>query len=107
MDSKSNRFTHVSAVTNHFLKEENTNGSSAFKFLPNIGKYIVGCFEKKLSQDLLDKWRFPTEYKNRQQDDIFRGDGSRGGPERRELTFTERDSYTTALGASSARLNKL
>lgn len=81
--------------------------TSAFKFLPNIGRYIVGCFEKKLPQDLLDKWKFPTEYKNRLQGDIFRGDGSRGGPERRELTLPEQDNYTTALRATSPRQSKI
>ncbi|EYE94322.1 NAD(P)/FAD-dependent oxidoreductase [Aspergillus ruber CBS 135680] len=85
-----------------------TGGSGhAFKFLPNIGKYIVGCFDKSLPQDLLEKWKFPTEYKNQSQDDTFKGDGSRGGPERRELTFQERDSFSTALKATSSRQSKI
>ncbi|KAF7590980.1 hypothetical protein BBP40_002174 [Aspergillus hancockii] len=85
-----------------------TGGSGhAFKFLPVIGKYIVGCFEKKLPQDLLEKWKFPTEYKDRFQGDVFTGDGSRGGPERRELTPKETDTYHTALAAASTRKSKL
>ena len=84
-----------------------TDDYSAFKFLPNIGKYIVGCFDKSLPQDLLEKWKFPTEYKNQSQDDTFKGDGSRGGPGRRELTFQERDSFSTALKATSSRQSKI
>lgn len=80
---------------------------SAFKFLPVIGKYVVGCFEKNLSQDLLQKWKFPTEYKERFQGDVFKGDGSRGGPERRELTPQERERFAGALTAASTRQSKI
>ncbi|KJK63999.1 FAD dependent oxidoreductase [Aspergillus parasiticus SU-1] len=85
-----------------------TGGSGhAFKFLPVIGKYVVGCFEKNLSQDLLQKWKFPTEYKERFQGDVFKGDGSRGGPERRELTPQERERFAGALTAASTRQSKI
>ncbi|PLB53555.1 putative fructosyl amino acid oxidase [Aspergillus steynii IBT 23096] len=73
-----------------------TGGSGhAFKFLPNIGKYAVGCFERKLSADLLDKFKFPLDFRGRQ--DAFKGDGSRGGPERRELLSHEQTSFGSAL----------
>lgn len=80
---------------------------SAFKFLPNIGKYIVGCFERTLSADLLDKFKFPSEFKDRQ--DAFKGDGSRGGPERRELQAHEQSSYASALKTATpiAKQSKL
>jgi len=41
-----------------------------------------------LPQDLAAKWRFRTEYKD--QKGVFEGDGSRGGPARRELVAEER-----------------
>lgn len=74
--------------------------SSAFKFLPVIGKYIVGSFERKLPQNLLNKWKFPTQFRERFQGEVFGGDGSRGGPERRELTSKERITFDSALAAS-------
>ncbi|KAA8642964.1 hypothetical protein EYZ11_007251 [Aspergillus tanneri] len=85
-----------------------TGGSGhAFKFLPVMGKYIVGCFERSLTADLLDKWRFPSEFRGRR--DAFQGDGSRGGPERRELTAREKESFNAALKAASplAKQSKL
>jgi sarcosine oxidase/L-pipecolate oxidase len=69
--------------------------------LPVIGKYAVGCLERKLSDRLLNKWRFPTQFRERFGSDIFTGDGSRGGPERRELTGNERTTFDAALRASS------
>ncbi|KAF2123430.1 fructosyl amine: oxygen oxidoreductase [Dothidotthia symphoricarpi CBS 119687] len=66
-----------------------TAGSGhAFKFLPVLGKYIVQGFENSLPRDLAQKWRFRTEYKNKE--DTFHGDGSRGGPARREFTTLEK-----------------
>lgn len=79
---------------------------SAFKFLPVIGKYIVGSLERSLPQDLLDKWRFPTQFREGFHSDAFAGDGSRGGPERRELTPGEQSSFDSAL-ITSARLSKI
>lgn len=80
--------------------------NSAFKFLPVIGKYIVGSLQRKLSNKLLSKWSFPTKYRERFQNEIFLGDGSRGGPERRELTMSERSTFDAALTAS-ARQSKI
>ncbi|KAJ6104803.1 hypothetical protein N7523_011123 [Penicillium sp. IBT 18751x] len=64
----------------------------AFKFLPVLGKYAVGCLERSLSDKLLSKDRF--------QSNIFTGDGSRGGPERHEMTGDEKRSFDAALTAS-------
>jgi len=66
-----------------------------------IGKYIVGCLQRKLPTDLLNKWKFPTQYRERFQGEVFGGDGSRGGPERREMTSSERATFNAALTASS------
>ncbi|KAF9869891.1 sarcosine oxidase [Colletotrichum karsti] len=60
----------------------------AFKFLPVLGEYMSMALKKSLPRNLADKWRFRTEYENRT--DVFLGDGSRGGPARRELTGPER-----------------
>ncbi|KAJ5206540.1 hypothetical protein N7472_002988 [Penicillium cf. griseofulvum] len=85
-----------------------TGGSGhAFKFLPVIGKHIVGSFQRKLSRGLLDKWKFPTQFRERFQGEVFTGDGSRGGPERRELTAQELDTFDTALKAASSRPSKI
>ncbi|RDW67592.1 FAD dependent oxidoreductase-5 [Coleophoma cylindrospora] len=55
-----------------------------FKFMPVLGKYIADCFENKASQEMREKWRFrPVESVD------MRGDGSRGGPDRRPLTAVE------------------
>lgn len=66
-----------------------------------IGKYIVGSFEQKLPQTLLEKWKFPTQFRDRFKGEVFGGDGSRGGPERRELTSNERSTFDSALTAST------
>ena len=71
-----------------------------------IGKYIVGSFERKLSHNLLGKWKFPTQFREGFQGDVFGGDGSRGGPERREMTFDETRTFDAALTAS-ARQSKI
>ncbi|KAF7591892.1 hypothetical protein BBP40_000939 [Aspergillus hancockii] len=60
----------------------------AFKFLPVLGEYMFLAVTKRLPQHLAHKWRFRTEYQN--QKDTFLGDGSRGGPARRELHTQER-----------------
>ncbi|KAJ5179007.1 hypothetical protein N7492_002217 [Penicillium capsulatum] len=84
-----------------------TGGSGhAFKFLPVIGKYIVGSLERNLPRDLLDKWRFPTQFRDGFQDHAFAGDGSRGGPERREMTTNEHNTFQSALRLS-ARISKI
>lgn len=61
---------------------------SAFKFLPVLGKYTTLALHKGLEPALAKKWRFRTEYKD--TPNAFPGDGSRGGPERRELRLDER-----------------
>ncbi|KAF3011192.1 hypothetical protein E8E13_011592 [Curvularia kusanoi] len=66
-----------------------TGGSGhAFKFLPVLGKYTAKAFTRSLPTDLAEKWRFRKEYVS--QGDVFAGDGSRGGPERREFTTEEK-----------------
>jgi sarcosine oxidase/L-pipecolate oxidase len=61
---------------------------SAFKFLPVLGECMTGAINKTLPSHLAEKWRFHKEYENRK--DTFLGDGSRGGPARRELNSTEK-----------------
>ncbi|TPX12692.1 uncharacterized protein E0L32_000869 [Thyridium curvatum] len=60
----------------------------AFKFLPVLGKYTTLALHKDLEPALAQKWRFRTEYKDVAS--AFPGDGSRGGPERRQLLAEER-----------------
>ncbi|GJN85763.1 hypothetical protein PLIIFM63780_009337 [Purpureocillium lilacinum] len=61
----------------------------AFKFAPVLGKYMSLAIKKELPPNLAKKWRFRTEYADKGMD-VFLGDGSRGGPERRELGQEER-----------------
>ncbi|KAJ5340441.1 hypothetical protein N7541_009565 [Penicillium brevicompactum] len=70
-------------------------------------KYIVGSWQRKLSGELLSKWKFPTQFRERFQGEVFTGDGSRGGPERRELTAHEIDTFGAALRAASSRHSKI
>ncbi|KAK5045934.1 hypothetical protein LTR84_008720 [Exophiala bonariae] len=58
-----------------------------FKFLPVLGKYTTLALHKSLEPALARKWRFRTEYKD--MVNAFPGDGSRGGPERRQLRAHE------------------
>lgn len=60
---------------------------SAFKFLPLLGRYVVDSMHRSLPAHLADKWKF----RGRQQSasDTWEGDGSRGGPARRELSPVE------------------
>lgn len=60
---------------------------SGFKFLPVIGKYVADAVERSLPTELQNKWRFRQEYRGKH---AFKLDGSRGGPERRELTQEEK-----------------
>ncbi|RDW57957.1 uncharacterized protein DSM5745_11337 [Aspergillus mulundensis] len=60
----------------------------AFKFLPVLGDYLGRAWNRTLPPRLADKWRFHKEYEHRA--DAFLGDGSRGGPQRRELDTQER-----------------
>ncbi|KAL4893024.1 FAD dependent oxidoreductase [Aspergillus ambiguus] len=60
----------------------------AFKFLPVLGEYMSQAIKKTLPSHLANKWRFRKDYAN--QTDTFLGDGSRGGPARRELQAHER-----------------
>jgi sarcosine oxidase/L-pipecolate oxidase len=79
-----------------------------------IGKYIASAFQRTLSPELTQKWRFHTEYRNQPREKLFTGsnsrnggDGSRGGPNRREFTDEERDqllSLTDALATRGARI---
>lgn len=62
--------------------------NSAFKFLPVLGEYTVKAMQRSLPTELGRKWRFRHEYRNAR--DLFKGDGSRGGPARREFTAQER-----------------
>lgn len=62
--------------------------TSAFKFLPILGERMSEAIHRQLPANLASKWRFRTEYKDRT--DVFLGDGSRGGPARRELSSVER-----------------
>ncbi|OJJ07003.1 hypothetical protein ASPVEDRAFT_201469 [Aspergillus versicolor CBS 583.65] len=59
-----------------------------FKFLPVLGKYLGLAWNNQLTPHLKNKWRFRTEYEHRE--DAFWGDGSRGGPQRRELDSREK-----------------
>lgn len=61
--------------------------SSAFKFLPVLGKYVADCFEDKASNEIRHQWRLRES-----EDDgstMKPGDGSRGGPPLRVLTRLE------------------
>ncbi|KAF5520441.1 L-pipecolate oxidase [Colletotrichum aenigma] len=60
----------------------------AFKFFPVLGEYMSLGLKRTLPANLSSKWRFRMEYKDRP--DAFEGDGSRGGPARRELSLEER-----------------
>ncbi|KAL4789807.1 FAD dependent oxidoreductase [Aspergillus venezuelensis] len=60
----------------------------AFKFLPVLGPYLTQAWSGTLPQNLANKWRFRTEYADRE--DAFWGDGSRGGPQRREFDREEK-----------------
>ncbi|KAL4900073.1 hypothetical protein BDW74DRAFT_188651 [Aspergillus multicolor] len=86
----------------------------AFKFLPVIGKYIASAFTGTLSPELSAKWKFHTEYRDQPRETLFTGsnsrnggDGSRGGPDRREFSAAERDTLlglTEALARRGARI---
>ncbi|KAH8884068.1 FAD dependent oxidoreductase [Thozetella sp. PMI_491] len=66
-----------------------TGGSGhAFKFLPVLGKYAVEALSRNLPEKLVQRWRFRREY--RDANNLFDGDGSRGGPSRREFTAKEK-----------------
>ncbi|KAI9370013.1 FAD dependent oxidoreductase [Aspergillus egyptiacus] len=86
----------------------------AYKFLPVIGKYIAGAFQRKLSPELTEKWKFHTEYRAQRREDIFTGDasrkggdGSRGGPGRREFTAEERDTLLSMTDALATRQSRM
>ncbi|KAF7517990.1 hypothetical protein G7054_g13613 [Neopestalotiopsis clavispora] len=59
----------------------------AFKFMPVLPKYMGQAIQKTLPDRLSAKWRFRKEFQGKT--DAFLGDGSRGGPLRRELTRHE------------------
>ncbi|KAJ5273373.1 hypothetical protein N7478_008498 [Penicillium angulare] len=60
----------------------------AFKFLPILGHYMSLALKGRLPDKLAQKWRFRKDYEN--EGDTFKGDGSRGGPPRRELESQEK-----------------
>ncbi|KAF9739304.1 hypothetical protein PMIN03_001725 [Paraphaeosphaeria minitans] len=60
----------------------------AFKFLPVLGECMAQDLKKQLPEHLAEKWRFRTEYKDDRG--VFLGDGSTGGPVRRELDSQEK-----------------
>lgn len=61
---------------------------SAFKFLPILGHYMTLAIKKQLPPSLAQRWRLRKEYES--QKNSYKGDGSRGGPIRRELEPQER-----------------
>ncbi|KAK2068905.1 hypothetical protein P8C59_003520 [Phyllachora maydis] len=66
-----------------------TGGSGhGYKMIPIIGKYIVQAMQGTLSEQLRSRWRLDT--KRMAGDALFSGDGSRGGPPRREFTPLEK-----------------
>ncbi|UNI18749.1 hypothetical protein JDV02_005005 [Purpureocillium takamizusanense] len=67
----------------------------AFKFTPVLGKYMSLGIKKQLPPNLAQKWRFHTEYADKGMS-VFLGDGSRDGPERRELRQDERAGLDNA-----------
>jgi sarcosine oxidase/L-pipecolate oxidase len=55
-----------------------TGGSGhGFKFLPVIGDSIVECIEGRTPEDFRGRWEWPEE---RVPEEMWKGDGSRGGP---------------------------
>lgn len=51
-------------------------------------KYVGDAFKQQLPDHLAKKWRFRKEYQFDKE--AFLGDGSRGGPERREFDIMEK-----------------
>ncbi|KAL2870921.1 NAD(P)/FAD-dependent oxidoreductase [Aspergillus lucknowensis] len=105
-------FDYHPDYTNLFIATGGTG--HAFKFLPVIGKYIAGAFQRKLSPELTQKWKFRTEYRDRPREELFTGDrsrkggdGSRGGPGRREFTPEERDTLLSLTNALAERQSRL
>lgn len=62
--------------------------SSAFKFLPVLGKYVANCFENLADEELREKWRVRPSSAEVLR--VLGGDGSRGGPPRKELDRNEK-----------------
>ncbi|KAJ4350127.1 uncharacterized protein N0V89_008748 [Didymosphaeria variabile] len=55
-----------------------TGGSGhGFKFLPVIGDSILECVEGRTPEEFKERWRWPEE---RVPEELWAGDGSRGGP---------------------------
>lgn len=79
-DSKYNLGLTPQSLTNFMV--------SAFKFLPVMPKYVGDAFKQQLPEHLAKKWRFRKEYQFDKE--AFLGDGSRGGPERREFNIMEK-----------------
>lgn len=66
------------------LKDTVLTLSSAFKFLPVLGRYVADSFEGKATDYQKNKWAW-----KQLSLPISRGDGSRGGPPRRSLRREE------------------
>ncbi|KAF1841927.1 FAD dependent oxidoreductase [Cucurbitaria berberidis CBS 394.84] len=55
-----------------------TGGSGhGFKFLPVIGESIVQCIQGRTPEEFKERWAWPAE---RVAEELWKGDGSRGGP---------------------------
>lgn len=69
------------------LEASSLTSTSAFKFMPILGRYIADCFENKASQEIRQKWRLraPSAQGGVQKG----GDGSRAGLPLRLLTEVE------------------
>ncbi|ODM19299.1 hypothetical protein SI65_05916 [Aspergillus cristatus] len=59
-------------------------GNNAFKFLPILGRYVSNIFEGRGSDVQRQRWALKPTNKP-----MSKGDGSRGGPVRRVLTYHE------------------
>jgi sarcosine oxidase/L-pipecolate oxidase len=72
-----------------------TGGSGhAFKFLPVIGDSIVECVLGNTPEDFRGKWEWPAE---RVSEELWEGDGSRGGPVGVVLNKEMAETYSSNL----------
>ena len=66
-----------------------------------------GIRDRSPSRGLGDVYKRQTQFRELFQGEVLTGDGSRGGPDRRELTAQELDTFDTALKAASSRPSKI
>ncbi|KAK9365427.1 FAD dependent oxidoreductase [Lipomyces kononenkoae] len=86
-------FDYLPGVDNLFIA---TGGSGhGFKFLPVIGKYAVGCLERTLPTDLLDKFKWRTNVQKKE-------DLSRGGTPLMTLEDAQAGLYPVNADSASA-----